>query len=327
MKLNAHKAPSFAEIREKSAGILLYGPNQGFLVNFLKKFKQYLQNDNLIHLSNDEIKKNPNAIIESLYNIDIFNPGSNIVIANYQLGMEKTIEHFLQNTIKEGFLIIVGEELKPQNKIRKLFEQNANLLSIAFYDDNVNDIKSFISKTFAKLDKTITPNALEYIASTAHKHREALEREIERIATYMMEETELNTIQAQKALYGDSEADIEQIISLIFDKEIDKVYKQVNNNINNLEPLPFIRKMMAHTKRLIEIKSKTQEDTVTNIINSLKPPVFFMQKEQLARQTNLWSLDKLTNAFINLNQLEAKCKAYPEISGLLILQTVLALAK
>ncbi len=327
MKLNAHKSPPISEIRKKFAGMLLYGPNQGFLGNFLKNFKQFAKSDNLIQIFGDEIKKNPNTIIENLYNIDIFNSGSNLVIVNYQIGIEKNIEQFLQNPIKEAFLIIIAEELKPQNKVRGIFEQAPNLASIAFYEDSIDDIKIFITKIFADLNKKIEPHALEYIANSTNKHRELLKSEIERIATYMGEAQVLDIMCAQKALYGDLETNAEHIINLIFNKKINVVYQQVHNNIATLEPLLFIRKTMAHLKRLIEIKSKAQNDTIINAINSIKPPVFFIQKEQLIKQANLWSIDRLTSAFVNLNQLEAKCKAHPEISGLLILQTVLALAK
>ncbi len=327
MKLNSHKAPSITEIKNQFVGALLYGPNQGFLANFLKNFKETFKNDNLIQISNDEVKKRPNIIIESLYSIDIFNPNNNLVIVNYQLGIDKVIEQFLQNPIKEAFLIIVAEELKPQNKMRTRFENASNLVSMAFYEDNIADIKHFIKNTFISMDKNITPDALEYIANNTNKHRELLKREIERIVIYMGKEAELDITHAQKALFGDLEANMEHIINLIFNKEINTVYKQVNNNITNMDDLLFIRKMMAHIKKLLEIKSKAQNDTIMNVINTLKPPVFFMQKEQLAKQANLWSMDKLINTFINLNQLEIKSKTYPEISGLLVLQTVLALAK
>ena len=53
---------------------------------------------------------------------------------------------------------------------------------------------------------------------------------------------------------------------------------------------------------------------VDNMINALKPPIFWKEKPMVKKQLAIWSLDALKKIVYEVNDTELMCKKNPEIS-------------
>ena len=68
-------------------------------------------------------------------------------------------------------------------------------------------------------------------------------------------------------------------------------------------------------QRLLKIKAEeNKSNNVDNLINAIKPKIFWKEKPLVKKQLSIWSLNDLKKIISEINNTELLCKKNPHIS-------------
>ena len=70
--------------------------------------------------------------------------------------------------------------------------------------------------------------------------------------------------------------------------------------------------------RQIKIKAEeSKSNNVANLINNVKPAIFWQEKPLVKKQLSIWSLNDLKKIIGEINDIELLCKKNPKISKII----------
>ena len=85
--------------------------------------------------------------------------------------------------------------------------------------------------------------------------------------------------------------------------------------VNTGSQILFLRILGNKVQRLLKIKGQENEsNNLDNLINAIKPAIFWKEKPMVKRQLSIWSLDELKKVISGINNAEYLCKKNPQIS-------------
>ena len=89
--------------------------------------------------------------------------------------------------------------------------------------------------------------------------------------------------------------------------------------INASSQILLLRILSNKVQRLLRIKeSQTASDSLDNLINVSKPPIFWKEKVLVKKQLSIWKLKDLEKILASINNTELQCKKNPQISKLIL---------
>ena len=71
----------------------------------------------------------------------------------------------------------------------------------------------------------------------------------------------------------------------------------------------------------------TNYNSLDNLLNASKPPIFWKEKPMVKKQLAIWSLDALKKIVYEVNDTELMCKKNPEISKIIFFKFFTNLCK
>ena len=89
-----------------------------------------------------------------------------------------------------------------------------------------------------------------------------------------------------------------------------KISKILNeNNYSDEDCILIIRTILIKSKRLLEIIEKNIKlKNIDFVINNIKPPIFWKDKEIVKKQVKAWDLEDLKSKVYEINEMEALVK-------------------
>ena len=82
------------------------------------------------------------------------------------------------------------------------------------------------------------------------------------------------------------------------------------NNYSDEDCILILRTILSKSKRLIEIIEKNNEiENIDEVINDIRPPIFWKEKDDLKKQVNMWDFGDLKNKIYRINEIEALIKS------------------
>ena len=84
---------------------------------------------------------------------------------------------------------------------------------------------------------------------------------------------------------------------------------------NTVNQILLLRALNNKIQRLLKLKEmEKSNETVDNLLNSIKPPIFWMEKPIVKKQLGIWSLKELKQITPEINDIELLCKKNPQLS-------------
>ena len=108
---------------------------------------------------------------------------------------------------------------------------------------------------------------------------------------------------------------INELINSCLVKKSKKLFNILNDNIfSNEDCIVIIRTLLKKTKDLLNLVVQFQlNKDINETIDNAKPPIFWKEKNIIKDQINLWSIKKLKNLIIEINDVEYKLKEIQSI--------------
>ena len=97
-----------------------------------------------------------------------------------------------------------------------------------------------------------------------------------------------------------------------------KQYKKIISELyfNTINQILLLRILSNKIHRLIKIKTdKSKSSNVDNLINSIKPSIFWKERPLVKKQLSIWELNDLIKMIKEINNTELLCKKNPQIAN------------
>jgi len=312
---------------------LLYGENNGLKKDIKELIKKNIdkKNTNIEFLSfqESEILDNEENLYNNIYSGSLFGSKKIVTIANGSDKILKHIKDISEKFVENTFLIIFSDQLEKKSKLRNFFEINQNLACIPCYLDSERDLE-FIARTeLNKNNINLSRELINIIIEKANNDRENLRNELEKIKLFALKNKNLGIGEINSIINFTGEIKSESLINECLSGNILQ-YKKILSElyINTINQIYFLRILGNKVQRLIKIKEQIGEaKNIENLLNTIKPPIFWKEKPIIKKQLSIWSANDLKKAVHEMNNIELLCKKNPEISKIIFFNFFTGLCK
>ena len=299
---------------------LLYGENLGLKKDIRKFIKTGIEqgsnNAEILFLYEDEILDDEENYYNLIYTGSLFSNKKIITIYEATDKIIKKISDIYDKYPENVFLIIFSGILEKRSKLRNFFEANKKAICIPCYLDSEKDLEVIAQLELKKNNIMLSQEAIILLIEKSNSDRNNLRNEIGKIHSYSLnkKKLELTDIISLINFSGDYKSDIfinECLCGNItqYKKIISELY------VNTVNQILLLRILSNKIQRLIKIKAKeNKSNNVDNMINAIKPTVFWKEKPLLKKQLSIWSLNNLKKMIDEINNIELLCKKNPQIS-------------
>ena len=299
---------------------LLYGENLGLKKDIRKFIKTGIEqgsnNAEILFLYEDEILDDEENYYNLIYTGSLFSNKKIITIYEATDKIIKKISDIYDKYPENVFLIIFSGILEKRSKLRNFFEANKKAICIPCYLDSEKDLEVIAQLELKKNNIMLSQEAINLLIEKSNSDRNNLRNEIGKIHSYSLnkKKLELTDIISLINFSGDYKSDI--FINECLCGNI-KQYKKIISElyVHTINQILLLRILSNKIQRLIKIKAKeNKSNNVDNLINAIKPTVFWKEKPLLKKQLSIWSLNNLKKIIDEINNIELLCKKNPQIS-------------
>ena len=290
---------------------LIYGKNEGLQKEIIEK---KFTNSFLGEINRDEeneVLSNSESIISEILNKSLFSNNKIIIITRASDKILKIIEKLLEKKLSDIKIIIKSGQLEKKSKLRNLFEKNKDMVTMPVYQDEFRSLLPIIIQFTKKNDIKLSRESINLILDRASGSRENLYIELEKIFNYSISNKVIEFETVKKLTNLSENYGVNELANQYLSKNKKNLAKILNeNNYSDEDCILILRTILSKSKRLIEIIEKNNEiENIDEVINDIRPPIFWKEKDDLKKQVNMWDFGDLKNKIYRINEIEALIKS------------------
>ena len=314
--------------------IFLHGTNIGLVEVLYKKTLEFLKIDtnnpfSVSKIDGNEFKDNPTVLNDNINTLSVFSEKRSILLDLMHISVNKSIENIILESVKtknENYLLLIKATNLKVNSFVKHFQNLKNAILVPCYAEKINTIQSKLTELFSKHKINFKEDFIKNLILKFSENSLTNEMELEKLDIFLTK----NKNVTQEMIFA--------LISRNDDINLDKIIENCSNgnpreaitifeNIyeNQTTSMTLIRMFFNHFKLIEKVLLLFENNkNLINVIENIKPPIFFKKKEFIIFQCKVWNL-KLINIILNrLIDLELKCKLNHTIEKTLLSQFILS---
>ncbi len=285
---------------------LFYGENLGLKNDFKKKVSEFHSSYETIKLYQEDILKNSNFFFNEISNISLFKKKKLFILDQVNDKLLPIINQ-IEVSIGEHKIFLFSEALEKKSKIRNFFEKSKEFAVIPCYQDNEISLKKIINNQL-KGFTGLTPSNLNLIIEKTGFDRAKLNNEIDKIKIFF-EKSIIETEKLELLL----NIEVNDNFKLLKDQALIGNKAKTNKLLSDtiIEDEKSIYYLNLINQRLINLKDlhKLSGENIEDKINSLKPPIFWKDKSNFLKQSEMWNINKIKKLQEKTYNLELKIKS------------------
>ena len=284
MILKSYLVEQNVEILKKYQSTLIYGENDGIKDDIKKTIKEKNKNSEIIIFFEEDVLKR-NLLYENVFNQSLF---SNKKIIFIQEASDKIIYKITECLEKENYNIqiyIFANLLDKKSKLRKLFEKNTKLAILPCYRDNDRTLINYINQDL-KDYKGLTGEITNLIINNSNMDRKIIKNELIKIKDFFIGK-KINKKEIFDILNIKNSNDFEEIRDKVLLGDIKSINKLLSEtNILSEDAFFFLNMLNYRIMKLQEIIiiSKKNNNNMDQVIQNLKPAIFWKDKPMIVQQ-------------------------------------------
>tara|TARA_Y100000389_G_scaffold189532_1_gene213396 strand:+ start:8553 stop:9533 length:981 start_codon:yes stop_codon:yes gene_type:complete len=294
---------------------LFYGENTGLKEEFKKKIKLGNSKSEIISFNQDEILKNDQQIFNEFNNFSLFDRKKIIFIDQVNDKILEILQK-IEKKIDTQKLYLFSDLLDKKSKIRSYFEKSNNCCIAACYADNEINIKKIVL-TKLKGFEGLSPDNINLIVENSNLDRVKLNNEISKI---------INFFQDKKILTDKLELILDHKVNNNFNAIRDgalngnkiSTNKLLNDTIIEAEKSIFY--LASFNQRINKLSEITRHKNIEEMVNKMKPPIFWKDKPDFITQAKKWDQKKIKKALRKTFELEIKIKTNSAIDKTILVK-------
>ena len=268
---------------DKYQMILLYGENEGLKKDLKNKIKNNYDKCETLNYFQDELISNDKKLINELANQSLFSK-TKLVFINQANDKILNIINEILDQIKDERIFILAGTLEKKSKLRGLFEKTKSLGIIPCYNDTEQTLVYYVRDRL-KDYKGVNNEIVNYICQNSNFDRLKIINEIEKIQSFFIGKS-INLADVRNLLNESKNDDFDQLKDQAFLGNSAKTNKLLSETYFDQQEMNyFINKINFRLQRLLEISNERKnEKNISQIIDNIRPPVFWKEKPILTEQ-------------------------------------------
>lgn len=321
MKLTYKDTDSFLKrVPDNIKGVLVYGPDEGQVRERIRTISLQIVSDlsdpfNVVDLMSGEASENSARISDEMNSMSLMGGRKLMKINGADKGLKSPIENAVKDYDGNNFLVVEGGDLSPSSPVRKLFESEKNLASLACYVQDERSLSSSIPQILSKLGKSIDRDAVQYLSSCLIGDSGSVNSQLEKLAIYAGDNRQITLDDAKACVVDSSDISLEKIVQKAAGGNVIGLEKDLTKSFaEGISAVAILRVSQNYFKKLHFVKSQIEERTdMDSALKSLRPPLFFKDKPVFIGHLNKWSSKRIMSAINGLIKAETLCKktGYP----------------
>ena len=290
--------------------ILLHGKNEGLQKevlseNFISSF------DGIVNKYDEsDFIYNFETILSEILNKSLFDDSKIIIVSRVSDKILKNIEKIIEKNLVDVKIILKSGVLEKKSKLRNFFEKSKILISVPFYDDNLQTLANLANEFLRKNKIKISRESLNLLVNRSSGSRDHLKLELEKILYYSLSKKNIDFEIIQKLSNLAESHNVSELAENYLAKNQKNVARILNeNNYSNEDCILIIRTILNKSKRLLYIVDSYENNkNLDEVISSVRPPIFWKDKDMVKKQATTWKLDDLKKNIYKINEIEAILK-------------------
>ena len=304
---------------DKQNFFLVYGENEGLKKEVIENLKENL-NGSIENYDEAQIISNSELFYEKIFNQSLFVKEKIIIINRCSEKVFDLIENILEKEISNIKIILNANILEKKSKLRNLFEQNKELITVPTYKDTSITLAEIAKKFFNNYKVSISQETINLLISRCNGDRGHLKSELDKILIYMNDKKSINLEEIYKLTNLTENFSINELVDTSLSKNSRKTSEIINeSNYKSEDSILILRTFLQKTKRLLSLyEQRNGNASFDSLINNFKPPIFWKDKPIVKRQLECWSKSQIKDLITNINKTEIFLKKNSSVSLMLI---------
>ena len=311
MKLSkAEAARHFANPDRSKAGTLIYGPDPLRVADRKDRLLLALIGPDgkpdlrLDDINPEQIRNDPSFLALAVKAMGLFSSGPRAVCIDNPGDSASAVIGSALDAHEEGdaWIIVTAGSLRPNSKLRKLFETHGNACAAAVYADAVSHTEVDSALRDAGIGN-VTPDASRAIAALGQEMPPQLFRQlIEKISLYKQGDDRPVTCEEVEACAPETgQVLLDSLLSVVADRQPKMVGEKLRQlAAQGFNPVTICVAAKRTFKNIYSVASD-QAGPVEGA-KRLKPPAFGMRRDRLVRQARTWGVRGAELALLHLSE-------------------------
>lgn len=301
---------------KKNNFFLFYGENEGLKKEIIESNFKNNYPKKTFYYDESEVLNNKSNFFEEILSKSFFENEKLIIISRSTDKITSIIEEILEKKIDDLVLILNSGSLEKRSKLRLLFEKNKEIICIAFYEDNNQTLSSMANQFFRNNKIQISQQAINLIINRCRGDRQNLKNELNKIESFIKNKKKIEISEILQLTNLAENYSVTELVDNCLAKNKNKTLNILNENNYNLEDcIIVIRTMLAKSKRLLKLFQEIKiSNNIDSAISSIKPPIFWKDKQIVKDQINKWSHKNVELLIFRINEIELLIKKNSSIS-------------
>ena len=302
--------------RKKNKIFLFYGENQGLKNQIIENNYKSKYLKNTFYYDENEVLKNSDDFLNNILSKSFFENEKLIIINRATDKLIEIIDEIVNKEIDDLVLILNSGALDKKSKIRSFFEKKKEIICVPFYEDNNQTLSAIVNKFFRENKIPISQQSMNLIVNRCRGDRQNLNNELNKIESFVAGKKKIEISEILKITNLAENYSVSELVDNCLAKNKTKTLSILSeNNYSADDCIVIIRTMLTKSKRLLRIirEIKTTND-IDSAISSIKPPVFWKDKQIVKNQIQKWSYKNIQQLIFNINDIELLIKKNSLIS-------------
>ena len=289
---------------------LIHGNNEGIKQDIIRNFYTKNYQGEVLKYDEQEILNNKDEFISSLLTKSLFESEKLIIISRGTDKLSNIIIELLERKEIESKIIIKCSNLEKKSKLRNLFEKEKQLICTPVYEDDSRSL-NFITNNFLKDNKlNLSQEIKNILIERSNGDRINLKNALSKLKNLSISRKKLSIEDVLKLSNLTENYSVFELSDNYLAKNSKKVSTILNeNNYSSEDCMLIIRTILNKSKRLLKIKTETDNNlNIDQVISSFKPPIFWKEKDIVKKQAQSWSTNEVKEIIFKINDLEALIK-------------------
>lgn len=291
----------------KLRAFLLYGPDAGLVSERAEMLARKLADRDkpageVLRLDDADLEGDPDRLATELLTVPMFG-GAKVVRASTGRRINVTaLQPLIEGGGLAGWLIVEAGNVRPDDKIRVLFEKSANAAAIPCYPDEGASLEGLVDEMLKEARRDICPDARQELLARLGADRVLSRAEVDKLILYTHGKARIEADDVE-AIVGDaSELAVDTIISAAATGDTAAALSASDRALASGESGQSI--MLAaerHFQRLHKCRAAVDAGrSVDEVLRASRPPLPPKVRYAMERQCRVWSVPLATAALIRI---------------------------
>ena len=289
---------------------LIYGNNEGIKQDIISNFYKKNYEGEVLKYDEQEILTNKDEFISSLLNKSLFETEKLIIISRGTDKLTTVINELLDRKEIGAKIIIKSSNLEKKSKLRNLFEKEKNVICTPVYEDDSRSLNFIINNFLKDYKLSLSQEIKNILIERSNGDRINLKNELSKLKNLSITKNKLSIEDVLKLSNLAENYSVFELSDNYLAKNSKKVSNILNeNNYSSDDCILIIRTILNKSKRLLKIRNEFDNNkNIDQVISTIKPPIFWKEKEIVKKQAQSWSTNEVKNIIFKINDLEALVK-------------------